>query len=150
MSTQVNWQWIRSEFQRLADVEKLKSEVQRIGAELRNFDFQGVLSPRAKEKVKAFEKRYGEIMRTIHQAQRQVDREFNRVLRQIKTHRVDMSKVVTQQKDKLEKLSTDFRKRFSKSTRTAKTTTSAAAAMAVNRRRKTTSKKAAGRRRKKA
>lgn len=115
MTTQVNWQKIRNEFQRLTDVEELKAEVKRIRKELRKFDFQAVLSPAAKTKVKAFEKRYAELMRTIQQAQRQVDREVNRIMRQIKGHRKDVSKIMTEQKDKLEDLSKDFRKRFSAS-----------------------------------
>lgn len=128
MTTQVNWQRIRSELQRLADVEELKSEVHRIGTEIRKFDFHSVLSPSAAQKVKTFEKRYSELMRTIHKAQRQMDREFNRVLRQVKTHRSDVTKVVAQQKQKLEKLSTDFRKRFSKTTKTASARGTATAA----------------------
>lgn len=112
MTSQVNWQKIRNEFQRLTDIDELKSEVQRIRNELAKFDFQSVLSPAATAKVKAFEKRYTVLMRTISKAQRQVDREVNRIMRQIKVHRNDVSKVMTEQKSKLETLSNDFRKRF--------------------------------------
>lgn len=114
MNTQVNWKKIRNEFQRLTDVDKLKSEVQRIGTEIRKFDYQSMLSPAAQAKVKSFEKRYGELMRTIGQAQRQMDREFNRVLRQIKTYRTDVEGAVTQQKSKLQKVSADLKKRWAK------------------------------------
>lgn len=114
MTTQVNWKKIAHELQRFTDVEKLKSEVQRIGSELRKFDYHTVLSPTAQAKVKNFEKRYADLMRTIHQAQRQMDREFNKILRQIKAHRSDVDKVVDQQKTKLEKVSRDLKKRFSK------------------------------------
>lgn len=133
MTSQVNWQKIRNEFQRLTDIDELKTEVQRIRKELAKFDFQSVLSPAASAKVKAFEKRYTVLMRTISQAQRQVDREVNRIMRQIKVHRNDVSKVMTEQKSKLESLSTDFRKRF-----TAKK--SAAAKTARTPSRKTTKK----------
>lgn len=126
MNTQVNWKKIRNELQRLTDVEKLKTEVHRIGQELRKFDFHSVLSPAAQTKVKTFEKRYADLMRTIHQAQRQMDREFNRILRQINVHRDDVSKVVDEQKTKLEKVSVDLQKRFSKksagSSKTARST----------------------------
>jgi len=105
MNPQVNWKKIRSELQRLADVDQLKAEVHRIGSELRQFDFHRVLSPSAQTKVKQFERRYADLMRSIHQAQRQMDREFNRVIRQIKAHRSDVSKVVAQQKTKLEQVS---------------------------------------------
>jgi hypothetical protein len=114
MNTQVNWKKIRGEFQRLTDVEKLKTEVHRIGTEIRNFDFTSMLSPEVQSKVKTFERRYSDLMRTIHQAQRQMDREFNRIMRQIKVHRSDVSKVVAQQKNKLEKASTVLKKRFTK------------------------------------
>lgn len=115
MTTQVNWQRIRGELVRLTDMENLKDEVHRIGSEIRNFDFHSVLSPTAKERVKNFEKRYSDLMRTIHQAQRQMDREINRIMRQIKTHRADVTKAVSQQKEKLEKVSADFKKRFAMS-----------------------------------
>jgi predicted nucleic acid-binding Zn-ribbon protein len=114
MTGQLNWQKIRTEINRLTDVEQLKSEVQRIGSEIRKFDFQAVLSPAAQQKLKKFEKRYTTLMRSISQAQRQMDREFNRVLRNIKTHRSDVEKAVAQQKTKLEKTASGLRKRFSK------------------------------------
>ena len=123
MNTQVNWQKIRGELQRLANVEALKSEVHRIGAELRNFDIHSVLTPNANDRVKAFEKRYGELMKTIHVAQRQVDKELNRILKQIKAHRSDVTKAMTEQRTKLEKVSADFKKRFSKQAAAAATGT---------------------------
>ena len=115
MTPQINWQKIRNEFNRLSDVENLKSEVQRIGTEIRKFDFHTVLSPAAAAKVKAFEKRYATLMRTISQGQRQMDREFNRILREIKGRRAVVNKMVREQKNKLEKVSTDLRKRWAKS-----------------------------------
>lgn len=112
MNTQVNWQKIRTEFNRLADVDALKTEVQRIGTEIRNFDFHTVLSPVAQQKVKAFEKRYSVLMRNLSQAQRQVDREFNRILRELQTRRKDVNKVVAEQKSKLEEVTKQLRKNF--------------------------------------
>lgn len=112
MNPQVNWQKIRDEFQRLTDVEQLKTEVHRIGSELRKFDLQSVLSPAAQEKVKHFEKRYAELVRTLTKAQTQVDREFNRLMKQIKDHRADVTKVMNEQKGKLEKISSELKRRF--------------------------------------
>src|SRR4051794_15910781 len=63
MSAQASWQRIRNEFQRLTDVDQLKSEVHRIGNEIRKFDFHTVLSPSAQARVKSFERRYAELMR---------------------------------------------------------------------------------------
>ncbi len=140
MNTQVNWKKIRNEFQRLTDVDKLKVEVTRIGKELRKFDFHTVLSPAAQAKVKKFEKRYTELMRTIHQAQRQMDREFNRILRQINVHRSDVSKVVAEQKKNLEKASQVMKKRFTKKSagpiRTAGTPTRSRKKTSTRKRRK--------------
>lgn len=119
MATQASWQKIRNEFTRLTDVEQLKSEVHRIGNELRKFDFHTVLSPSAQAKVKLFERRYAELMRTMQQAQRQVDREFNKILRQIKTRRGVVYKAVDEQKNKLD----DIRKRFTAGSAKMKKTT---------------------------
>jgi hypothetical protein len=145
MNTQVNWQRIRKEFQRLTDVENLKGEVHRIGAEIRKFDFHAVLSPTAQERVKTFEKRYGELMRTLQQAQRQMDREVNRILRQIKGHRADVTRVVSEQKSKLEKMSNEFQKRFSKSAKSAtagkKKRTTASSGRSTSARRKPAARK---------
>lgn len=120
MNTQVNWKKIRAEFERLADVEKLKSEVQRIGSEIRGFDFHSVLSPAAQAKVKNFEKRYTEISRSLHQAQRQMDREFNRLLTQIKGQRKEV-----------EKTAKEFQKRFTKKAAAAKATAKTSAKKAT-------------------
>lgn len=114
MAAQMNWQKIRNEFNRLTDVDQLKNEVQRIGNEIRNFDIHVVLSPTAKQRMKGFEKRYSTVMRSLSTYQRQMDREFNRILRQIKSHRTDVEKAVSQQKNKLEKAATGLRKRFGK------------------------------------
>jgi hypothetical protein len=141
MTTQVNWQKIRTEINRLTDVEQLKSEVQRIGAEIRKFDFHTVLSPAAQQKLKRFEKRYNTLLRSIAQAQRQMDREFNRILRNIKSHRTDVEKAVTQQKTKLEKASMGFRKRFSKKA-AGKATPGASRKRGSSKTTKTTKKKA--------
>jgi hypothetical protein len=122
MTGQMNWQKIRNEINRLTDVDKLKDEVHRIGTEIRKFDFHTVLSPSAQQKMKKFEKRYSHLMRSISKAQRQMDREINRVLRQIKVHRADVDKAVTQQKTKLEKASKVLRKRFAKRAAGRKTT----------------------------
>ena len=112
MNSQASWSKLRTELQRLTDVEHLKNEANRIGAELRNFDFQKVLSPTAQARVKIFEKRYAELMRTVHQAQRQMDREFNRLMRQVKTQKAGVTKTLNQHRSKLEKASMDLRKRF--------------------------------------
>jgi hypothetical protein len=136
ISSQVSWQKIRNELQRLSDVDELRSEVQRISKEIRKFDFHSVLSPTAQAKVKMFEKRYAVLMRSLHKAQRQVDRELNRVVRNLHTHRSDVSTAFNQQKQKLEKITADFQKRFGKATKGKKKAP-------LGRKAKTTAKKSA-------
>lgn len=141
MNTQVNWQKIRNEFSRITDVDSLKTEVQKIRKELSKFDLNAVLSPAAAQKVKSFEKRYSTLMRTVHQAQRQVDREFNRILREVKVRRQDVNRVVADQKSRIEKASNELRKYWAKTSAkpAAKKSTGAKKKTAA---RKTTKKKA--------
>lgn len=108
MNTQASWQKIRNEFTRLTDVNQLKTEVQRIGNELRKFDFHSVLSPSAQTRVKKFERRYAELMRTMQTAQRQVDREFNKIMRQVKEQRGAVTKAMMEQKSALDTLRKKF------------------------------------------
>jgi hypothetical protein len=105
MNTKIDWN---------ALTETLKTEVQRISVELKKFDYQKVLSPAAQQKVKAFEKRYSEVVKQLHKVQRQADREFNRLLRQVKDQRVNVLHIVTQQRSRFEKASKDLRDRFKK------------------------------------
>ncbi|MGE4132528.1 MAG: DUF4286 family protein [Bdellovibrionales bacterium] len=120
MNTQANWQRIRDEIQRLTSVDELKTEVHRIGTEIRKFDFHTMLSPAAQAKVKVFERRYANLMRSVQQAQRQVDREFNRLMRQIKTRKTDVSKAMKQQKSKLQDIQRTFTASKAKVKKTAK------------------------------
>lgn len=143
MNTQVNWQKIRNEFSRITDVESLKTEVQKIRKELSKFDLNSVLSPAAAQKVKSFEKRYSNLMRTVHQAQRQVDREFNRILREVKVRRADVNRVVADQKSRIEKASNELRKYWAKSAaKPAGSTKKSTGAKKKTSARKTTKKKA--------
>lgn len=103
MNPKINWQ---------ALTNTLKSEVQRVTAEIKNFDYQAVLTPAAQQKVKEFEKSYAQVMKRLQKVQRQADREFNRVLRQVKTQQATMMDVVGEQKSRLEKMSVDLKKRF--------------------------------------
>lgn len=103
MNPKVNWQ-------RLS--ETLKGEAQRISAEIKKFDLQTVLSPAAQAKVKAFEKQYATVLKRLHRVQRQADREFNRMLRQVKSQQATMKDLMTEQRTRLEKLSKELRERF--------------------------------------
>jgi hypothetical protein len=121
MNPQVNWQKLRGELNKLADVNKLKADLQKIANEIRKFDFHTILTPEAKERVKTFEKKYADLIKTVHQAQRQVDREVNKILRQVKGSAIladgrleNIRRVAFDQRDRLTKLTQDLRKRFGK------------------------------------
>lgn len=123
MSIEINWNKIRSEVTRLSDVNVLKSEVQKISNEVRNFDYQKVLSPNAKKKVKEFEKKYTKVMKSVQTAQRQVDREFNKIVRQVQEKR----QTAEQQIEKLRGLAENQKSKIDSfikaKTKSAKTTT---------------------------
>lgn len=107
---QINWTKLKGEINKFADLENLKAEVQRLTKEIAKFDIQAHLSPSAKARLKRVEARYVDISKTLGKTQRQVDREVNRVLRQIKVQRnraekgLDMLKAAAKsQSKKLEK-----------------------------------------------
>jgi hypothetical protein len=122
MNPQVNWQKLRSELNKLTDVQKLKEDLQKIATEIRKFDFHTVLTPQAQARVKTFEKKYAEILKTVHQAQRQVDREVNKIIRQVKSHGIladvkleNIRRVAHDQSQRFTKTAQDLRKRFATS-----------------------------------
>lgn len=119
MNPQVNWQKLKGELNKLTDVARLKHDLQKIATEIRKFDFHTVLTPQAQERVKVFEKKYAHLIKTVHQAQRQVDREVNKIIRQVKGHRLladvkleSIRRVAHDQRERLTKVTEDFRKRL--------------------------------------
>ena len=123
MAPQVNWSKLKAELNKITDIDRLKSEVSRIGKELRKFDINVHLSPTARERLKAVESKYQEISKTLNRTQRQVDREFNRVLRNLKTQRSKAEKslglvkdAARKQKAKVEKASTELTARLMRAT----------------------------------
>ncbi|MBX7231772.1 MAG: hypothetical protein K1X29_06775 [Bdellovibrionales bacterium] len=89
MSTQVqfNWSKLKAELNKITYIERLKTEVQRFGQELRKFDINAHLSPQAKQRLKAVEAKYQEVTKSLGKTQRQLDREMARVLRNFKVQR---------------------------------------------------------------
>jgi len=121
VNPQINWSKVLQELNKLADVDKIKREVKKVGIELRKFDINAHLSPSAKARLKNVEQSYQKLSRSIHKTQRQVDREFNRVLRNLKKHRsqaekslLTFKKTANSHKKKLEKVSMDLKKRVMK------------------------------------
>jgi hypothetical protein len=122
---QVNWSKIVGELNKLADMEKIRSEVNRISQEIRKFDIQAHLSPKAKERLKTVETRYQEIAKTIHRTQRNVDREFSKILRNLKDHRSKAEKSIAiirkaamEQKKRIKKASDEIKSRVISATST--------------------------------
>lgn len=117
MPIQLNLDWtkIKKEVNRLSDLEVLRTEIQKVRDEVKNFDYQGFLSPSAQQRVKDFEKRYNKLMKTVGSAQRQIDREFSKLIRQVQKHRDTaedrismLKKLAEEQKNKLDKVAKDF------------------------------------------
>lgn len=113
---QVNWAKVKAELNKYADLERLKGEVHRLSEELKKFDINSHLSPSAKDRLKSVEAKYHDISKTLHRTQRQVDREVNRVLRNLKTQRARAEKglkmvksVALDQRKKLEKASAEIK-----------------------------------------
>lgn len=123
VAPQVNWEKLKDELNKIANVERLKSEVQRISHEIKKFDINARLSPTARERLKTMESKYFEISKTITRTQRQVDREFNRVLRNLKDQRQKAEKgldfvlqTAQEQRRRLEKAGKDIKSRVLEAT----------------------------------
>ena len=77
----LNLNKIVQELSQWSDLKHLKKEAQKLSQEIANFDIHSHLNPNARQKIKRLEKRYKELMKSIAQAQKQFDRDFNRTLR---------------------------------------------------------------------
>ena len=91
-----NWRDRLEDLLKAKNLDELKSEFKRIGGdlqtEIQNFDLNEHLSPAAKSKVKDLEKRYNEVLKSIHKAQKQFDREFSKALKVMKSTQKDAEK----------------------------------------------------------
>jgi len=93
-----NWKEKFEELLKAKNIDELKSELGKLAGdlqkEIRSFDLQDHLSPTAKEKVKALEKSYADVLKQLHRVQKQFDREFNKTLRLVKKTRTDAEKTI--------------------------------------------------------
>jgi hypothetical protein len=125
MNPQVNWAKIKAEINKLADLDHVKTEVKRIAEEIRKFDINKRLSPTAKQRLKNVESKYHEVTSRLNRTQRQIDREFNRVLRFLNQNRskakdgLDMVKqTASDQRRRLKRVGDEIRNRVLKTSGT--------------------------------
>ena len=88
MAKAIDWNKIRNELNKLADLEKITAELKKIRSELSHGDFHSILTPSALARVKRVEKKYSALVKSAHKAQLQLDREVNRIMRQVKSYNV--------------------------------------------------------------
>jgi hypothetical protein len=95
------------EILQVKNVDELKSELTKLAGEvqteIQNFDIKEHLSPEAKSRLKSLEKRYNEVVRAVHKAQKEFDREFNKSLRTLKSTRQEAEKQLNAIKNKITK-----------------------------------------------
>jgi hypothetical protein len=91
-----NWRDRFEELLKVKNVDDLKGELTRLGAdlqeEIKQFDLQEYLSPTAKDRLKNLETRYADVMKAVAKAQKQFDREFSKSMKTLKKTRADAEK----------------------------------------------------------
>ncbi len=101
------WVLRLEELLKVKNLDDLKSELTKVAAEIQteiqSFDINEHLSPEARTRLKKLERRYNEVMRGVHKAQKQFDREFNKSLRVLKRTRQDAEKQIQMLKTKVTK-----------------------------------------------
>jgi hypothetical protein len=85
---------LKTELGKLTDLDYLKSELNRIAAEIKRFDMHVSLSPQAKVKLDRLEKRFRGLLKTITALQKQVDKEVSRFIKIAKKTSVDAEKKI--------------------------------------------------------
>jgi len=117
MNYELDWNKIKKELNKFTDVDRLQDEVKKIKTEIKKFDVNTVLSSGNQARLKQLEGKYGNLMKSIHRAQRQFDLEFNKLLRRFKTTQTEAKKTLKnvrglaeEQKVKFDKASKAIRK----------------------------------------
>ncbi len=88
----LNLNKIKSELAKLTDVELLKKELHRISNEVRNYDVQANLSPKAKSRIKSLEKRFTDVLKKVTVVQKQVDVEINKIVHTLRVAKTEAEK----------------------------------------------------------
>ena len=69
---------IKTELKRLADVDYLKKELNRLAKDIKNFDLSQSLTPQAKARVEKLEKRFRALKATLQDLQSKADATFEK------------------------------------------------------------------------
>ena len=69
---------IKAELKRLADVDTLKKELNRLATDIKNFDLSQSLTPQAKARVQKLEKRFKILKATLQDLQSKADAAFEK------------------------------------------------------------------------
>jgi hypothetical protein len=69
---------IKAELKRLADVDYLKKELNRLAKDIKNFDLSQSLTPQAKARVEKLEKRFRALKVTLQEIQSKADKTFEK------------------------------------------------------------------------
>lgn len=67
---------IKTELKRLADVDYLKKELNRLAKDIKNFDLSQSLTPKAKARVEKLEKRFNNLKTSLQDIQSKADATF--------------------------------------------------------------------------
>ncbi len=69
---------IKAELKRLADVDTLKKELNKLATDIKNFDLSQSLTPQAKARVQKLEKRFKVLKATLQELQTKADAAFEK------------------------------------------------------------------------
>ncbi len=116
----LSWTKLKGEINKVADLDRLKSEIHKLGTELSKYDISSFMSPTAKKRLADLEKRYAEGLKALTKGQRQFDREFNKALRTFKTHKKKAEAKIEQLRKNIAKGKKSTRKKTSRKTSTRK------------------------------
>jgi hypothetical protein len=76
---------LKKELSRLTDIKYLKKELNRIAGEVRNFQVRDLpLTPQARQRIEQLEKRFRELMKNLAQVQKQVDTNFDKLMKVVR------------------------------------------------------------------
>lgn len=82
MKTDLNT--LKKELSKLTDINYLKKELNRVAKEIRRFEMHLNLNPQAKERLKALEERFQNVMKALVDLQKQVDAKVERIVKLVR------------------------------------------------------------------